>query len=367
MKKILILLFATILLVNCRKQQEIDVEFITHKFKEYANNLEKLEYNIQRIDTFPDGFVWNNKGFALIEKDKSDTIFGFSFYGKRNDMPKDYLYDKGIAFKISKSDKTFETEKGAYGFLGSPGGQMIPKNIFHLDSVYKTISLIETEKNYILKYEYENDTVYNDTDIVKTVELSKDSFIPNKITRTSKALGNRTFTQTILSNLKINEQVENSIKKYKSELKSFEIIQPKKRQTNNLLGKELPKVILPSLLDNNKLINLSIDKLTLIDFWEVWCGPCIASFPKVESLKKNYLAELEVIGIVSGDFENAIKLIDKKEITFSNLVGNNDLIKQFNVFSFPRYFLVDKNGIVRKEYFEFSEQIEIDIKEYIEK
>ena len=84
-------------------------------------------------------------------------------------------------------------------------------------------------------------------------------------------------------------------------------------------------------------------------------------------MKKKYLSELKVIGIVSEDFENAIKLIDKKETTFLNLVGNNDLIKQFSVYSFPRYFLVDKNGIVQKEYFEFSEQIEIDIKEYIEK
>jgi hypothetical protein len=35
--------------------------------------------------------------------------------------------------------------------------------------------------------------------------------------------------------------------------------------------------------------------------------------------------------------------------------------------SWPRYFLIDNNGIIQKEYFGFSEQIEKDIEELIRK
>ena len=42
---------------------------------------------MHRIDTFASGAVWNNKGYALIEKDSSDDLFGFSFYGRRHDVP----------------------------------------------------------------------------------------------------------------------------------------------------------------------------------------------------------------------------------------------------------------------------------------
>ena len=43
------------------------------------------------------------------------------------------------------------------------------------------------------------------------------------------------------------------------------------------------------------------------------------------------------------------------------------LEKTFGVNSWPRYFLVDKNGIVQKEYFGFTEDIEKDIQMYISK
>ena len=76
---------------------------------------------------------------------------------------------------------------------------------------------------------------------------------------------------------------------------------------------------------------------------------------------------MNIIGIVSEDEENAIKLIKKKGTTFQNLIGNDELKKTFRVDSWPRYFLVDNSGIVRKEYFGFSEQIEEDIKEMIAK
>lgn len=357
-----------ILLTNCKKEQKIDAYYVTNKFKEYSDKVKKVEYKIQRIDTFAQGgTVWNNKGLALIEKDKNDEIFGFSFYSKRNDVPKEYVYDKGIGFEISKSNKTYETEQGNYDFIGSPGGQMIFRNIFKLDSVYKSINLIENDKNYILKYEFENDTTYNVTNIIKTVELTKNNFFPVKVTRTSLWNGNRTFSQTILSDIKFNEDVQNSITDYKSEFKDFEILQPEKRQANKLLDKELPKISLPNLLNRNEIINLPIGKLTLIDFWEVWCGPCIASFPKVEELKNKYPNDLKVFGIVSQDIENAIKLIKRKETTFTNLVGDEKLNAKFEITSWPRYFLVDKNGIVQREYFGFSEEIEKDIKQTIPK
>ena len=67
--------------------------------------------------------------------------------------------------------------------MGSPGGQMIPQNLFYLDSVYKSRTLIENEERFILKYEYFDDTVYNATEITKSIELTKDNFFPLKITQ----------------------------------------------------------------------------------------------------------------------------------------------------------------------------------------
>jgi thiol-disulfide isomerase/thioredoxin len=321
---------------------------------------------MQRIDTFAKGgTVWNHTGVALIEKDKNDNIFGFSFYGKRDDIPKEYIYDSGNGFEISKSDKTYEIEPGHFGFIGSPGGQMVHQNIFKLDSVYKEVSVKETENSYLLSFEFENDTVYNVTDRTKVYELNKTSFFPIQIKQTSNLLGNKSVHIAKFSDVKINDKVTTTIKDLKEDFQDFSVIQPEKPEPNRLLSKEIPPLELPDLNDKDKLVKVNFEKLTLIDFWEVWCGPCIASFPKVESLKNKFSSDLNVIGIVSEDRESAIKLIEKKGITFQNLVGNDQLKKTFSVNSWPRYFLVDKNGIVQNEYHGFSDQIEKDIESYV--
>lgn len=367
MKQTLIFILTIVLFYSCKEETKIDTNFVISKFQENAHKINSLEYRIQRIDTFAqDGTVWNNSGVALIEKDKNDKIFGFSFYGKRDDVPLEYIYDAGNGFEISKESKSYEIEPGHYGFIGSPGGQMIHQNIFKLDTVYKNVSVVETDNSYLLSYEFENDTVYNVSDRIKVFELNKTNFFPIRIKQTSNNLGNKSVSQANFSDIKINEKVTNSIKELKQVFKDYAIIQQEEYTPNKLISEKLPLLELPDLFDNSNLVTINSDKLTLIDFWEVWCGPCIASFPKVENLKNKYSTKLNVIGIVSEDKENAIKLIEIKGTTFQNLIGNDDLKKTFGVNSWPTYFLVDNQGILQKEYFGFSDQIEKDIKELIE-
>lgn len=261
----------------------------------------------------------------------------------------------------SLEGKTYEMKSGYRGFLGNPGGQLIVQQIFSLDSVYTSAELLQSDDRYILKYTFEDDTTYSVTDLITIVELDKSNYLPLKVTRTYKKLGNKAVHQILLSDIKINEAVEGSVANYKNGFADFELIQEEERQERKLIGKKLPEIRLPSLLNENQTGTLKFGRLTLIDFWEVWCGPCIKSFPEVEKIKNKYPDKLQVVGIVSESKEKAIELTKKKGITFSNLIGNKDVKKAFGVNSYPRYFLVDSKGIVRKEYVGFSEQIEKDI------
>ena len=85
----------------------------------------------------------------------------------------------------------------------------------------------------------------------------------------------------------------------------------------------------------------------------------------VENLKNKFSSELKVVGIVTEDSEKALELIEKKGTTFQNLIGTNELKNTFGVTSWPRYFLIDAEGTVRKEYHGFSSQIELDIKKLL--
>ena len=213
MKKTFILLSTMMAFYNCKQESKIDANYVITKFQENADRINTLEYRMRRIDTFQDGTVWNNTGIALIEKNDNDNVFGFSFYGKRDDIDKEFIYDGGNGFRIYKTDKSYEIEPGHFGFIGSPGGQMVHRNIFKLDSIYKNVSVSETDNSYLLSFEFENDTVYNVSDIIKIYKLDKKDFFPIEIKRTSNQLGNKSVSTAKFSDIKINENVPNVMQK----------------------------------------------------------------------------------------------------------------------------------------------------------
>lgn len=366
--KILTIILISILFLSCKKQPNVDIEYITKNFNQNISKIDKVQYDVRNIIMFSSGNVWDNTGFAVIEKEKSDTIFGFSFYGLRNDLKRSAIYKDGIGFQISNEEKSFKQEKGGLHFLGSPGGQMIYKDFFKLDTSYKSVEINETDSSFIINYRFDDDLKNNITDIKKILELNKTTFLPIQVKTSSQlAFGSKQKTEYIFSNLKINGNIVKNINDYIKELNGLELIKDKESKPNELLNKALPKISLKNLLNESETIEIKTNQLTLIDFWEVWCGWCIESLPKVEKIKNKYSNDLRVVGIVTQDKKNAVKILEKKEATFLNLIGNSELINKFNVNSWPRYFLVDKDGIVQKEYFGFSEQIEKDIKMLISK
>jgi len=364
MRKYIYTILLSILVISCTKEK-IDFDYVTSKFKENSNKINIVQYNDQRIDSsMAQNVFWNNKGFAVLEKNPNDKFFGYSFYGKREDIDKEYLYDNDNGFEISRQSKEYGI-RHPFEIIGSPGGQMTVKHIFSLDSVYQTVDLTETKEKYILKYTFENDTIYNVTDQSRVVELRKTDFFPIKITYRSKMLGKSTMNQHILSDIKINDDVSLSIDKIKNIIADYNVVQEEKNIVNPILNNKFPEIRLPKLTDNNDIVSLNTGKLILIDFWEVWCGPCIKSFPKVEELNKKYKEKVQVLGIVSESRESAIKLVEKKGVTFTNLFGNKEMHKKYGVNSYPRYFLINKDGIVINEYFGFSDEIETDINELL--
>lgn len=362
MKRNLILLMLTVV-SSLSGQDRKDITSVLKSYIEKSNNLTQIEYNIKRMDLFAnDTSVINTEGYALIKRSREDNLFGFIFYGDRFDVNEQNIYDGKNEFRIDRNMKTYNLSRPGWGFLGSPGGQMIVMEILFPDTIYKSVKLsADTGDTYLLEYEFEDDTTYSIVNKTKSIEISKINFLPQKVTLSYETLGKKAVHQAIITNVKINSNVTKSIDQIKDNLTGYKLLEEKIEPVLSLINSEAPLFKLPELFNPGDSLELPKGKIILLDFWEVWCGPCKESLPKIEKIFNRFSDSIIVIGITKDDNESSKKFINQKNLTFINLIGNNNIIKTYGVIGYPKYFIIDKKGIVRKEYLGFSSQIEDDI------
>ncbi len=109
---------------------------------------------------------------------------------------------------------------------------------------------------------------------------------------------------------------------------------------------------------NGKPVALSSfrGKVTLVDFWASWCGPCRKENPNVVAAYQKFHAKgLEILGVSLDDNkENWLQAIEKDGLTWtqvSDLQGWQSAAAQlYGVQSIPANFLLDKEGkIIAKD------------------
>jgi len=91
-------------------------------------------------------------------------------------------------------------------------------------------------------------------------------------------------------------------------------------------------------------------KVTVLNFWATWCGPCRREIPDLEAIHKEYGNKgVQVIG-VSLDQGPAIKedvkkFVDDYKMTYPVVIDNGDLQQMYgNIRAIPTTFIIDKDG-----------------------
>ncbi|MCH7750499.1 MAG: TlpA family protein disulfide reductase [Acidobacteria bacterium] len=94
-------------------------------------------------------------------------------------------------------------------------------------------------------------------------------------------------------------------------------------------------------------------QVVLLDFWAVWCRPCIEAFPTLNHLAEK-LADHDValigVAVHSGSPEEVADFLEEHDIQFLVVVADEALVYRLDVIGYPTYLLVGPDGAVAKRY-----------------
>ncbi len=91
------------------------------------------------------------------------------------------------------------------------------------------------------------------------------------------------------------------------------------------------------------------NKLTLVNIWATWCGPCVNEIPELEELYKQLPEGVNLLGICTdGEDENELaqQILEQSKVTYTNISANEEMNKGFlsSIQSLPTTIFVDRNG-----------------------
>lgn len=94
-------------------------------------------------------------------------------------------------------------------------------------------------------------------------------------------------------------------------------------------------------------------EIVVLDFWAVWCAPCLAAIPalnEIHAAREATGAHVVGIAMYSGGPDTVRKLLKKHDSRYTKIMGDEEIGEQFDVIGYPTYFLIDPEGRVRGKY-----------------
>ena len=370
MKSIKYLIFLTSLLITTSTQAQ-DVNSIVQEYKTAIAKIEILHCQVEQLDTFVTGTVWNYKGQLSMMRKKEDKLFGFQYKASK-EVGGEALYDGISEFQIDHKKQTYELNTNPQTYvLGSPGGQLVIPELMNYQDPEVTPELIGNEPYFILRYNYPDIEEYNIEKREKRIFLDKMTYLPTKVIERQESLGKKQVRTRIISTLQVN-RIEDQQGFQKDFLNSYKMfVEERKKDIHaELIKTKVKDFQLETFVGEHISTQPKESKLLLLDFWEVWCGPCVQSMPKVQELADKYGADgLDVVGVLMdpNSQDSAEKLINKKGIAFTQALGNQDLREYFRVFAIPQYVLIDQNGVIQHVYQGYNKKMEGHIKKLLAK
>ncbi|MEJ7693590.1 TlpA disulfide reductase family protein [Daejeonella sp.] len=333
--------------------QDISPAALIKQIQQAQSALKTATYTMDRVDTLVSGDPRRMTGKVIVQTDPADTLLGFRFRAKKDNEKVEKIYDGHIGYESNPDTKTYilmNTNFGLHNLLSGGGGHLVMPDLVKLDTSRASGLIVrEDHDHYYLTINYPDLTEYDVSKRRKIVTISKQTMLPVAVRRHQETLGKVQDLYFEAKNLQINVPVFYPFTSPPF-LKEYTHFVPVTRRDSrmDLANKPIPPFELESF-DGKKISSADFKgKAVLLDFWEIWCGPCIESMPKIQQLYEKYKDKgLTVYGITNDlkQLPSARLYAKNKNIPFATLIGNEQIKKDYKLSSVPFYILINKEGI----------------------
>ena len=110
---------------------------------------------------------------------------------------------------------------------------------------------------------------------------------------------------------------------------------------------EVGEVTLDSLDGQTLTTSALRGRVTLVNFWATWCGPCREEIPDLVALQDRYPDQLQVIGVSTdeGDTGKVVSFASEWDINYPIVMATPEIHREFpGVFALPTTFIIDPEG-----------------------
>jgi peroxiredoxin len=135
-----------------------------------------------------------------------------------------------------------------------------------------------------------------------------------------------------------------------------ELIPTLRKQVQVMVGKLFPDFNEKDLDGNPLSIAQFKGKVVLVDFWAMWCPPCIAELPNlVSTYEKHHASGFEIVGIsLDENRDRLTAFIQERSMTwpqyFDGRRWQSKLVEAYGIDAIPATFLLDREGrIIAKD------------------
>ena len=112
--------------------------------------------------------------------------------------------------------------------------------------------------------------------------------------------------------------------------------------------RQAPAMLGKTLEGENRTIQDYEGRVLLLNFWAVWCSPCLVELPHLLDIKRTYESEgLDILAInVLGTKPKLLRYLQKHPVELTHLHDEDKVAKTYGVINLPTIVLVDGEGII---------------------